>query len=135
MPADQLHVAGIHHVQITIPPGAEEAACGFYVGILGLIELAKPASFAGRGGLWLTTGNVELHIGTEDGVDRHATKAHVSFMVTNLSAWRRRLDGAGCTIFESIPMPDYDRLGTRDPFGNRLELIEHHPKRASMNQP
>ena len=135
MPADPPRVAGLHHVQITIPPGAEEAARAFYVGVLGLTEIPKPASLAGRGGLWLTTGNLELHIGTEDDVDRHSTKAHVAFAVTDLPEWRLRLAAAGCSIVESIPMPDYDRLGTRDPFGNRLELIEHHPRRASMNQP
>ena len=124
MPADLPGVTGIHHVQITIPIGSEDAARACYVGVLGLTEIPKPASLADRGGLWLTSGNVELHIGTEDGVDRLATKAHVAFRVTDLPAWRVRLDDAGYMILESIPIPGYDRLETRDPFGNRLELIE-----------
>ena len=124
MPADPPRVAGLHHVQITIPLGAEAAARAFYVGVLGLTEISKPASLAGRGGLWLAVGAIELHIGTEDGIVRHATKAHVAFAVTDLPAWRLRLEKAGCMIAASIPIPCFDRLESRDPFGNRLEFIE-----------
>lgn len=124
MPADPPIVSGIHHVQITVPVGAEDAARAFYVDLLDLTEIPKPASLTGRDGLWLRAGAIELHIGVEDGVDRAATKAHVAFAVTDLPTWRIRLDAAGCTVLESIPIPGYDRLETRDPFGNRLELIE-----------
>ena len=123
MPADPPRVAGIHHVQITIPVGEEVAARDFYAGVLGLTEVSKPDSLAGRGGLWLTTGTIELHIGVEDGVDRHATRAHIALEVTDLPTWRTRLDAAGCTILDTIAIPGFDRLETRDPFGNRLELI------------
>ena len=124
MPADPPRVAGIHHVQITVPPSAEDAARAFYVDVLGLAEILKPASLAGRGGLWLSVGDVELHIGIEDGVDWQATKAHMAFAVTDLPAWRSRLEAAGCAILDDIPIPGHDRLETRDPFGNRLELTE-----------
>jgi len=126
VPADPPRVAcaGIHHVQITIPVGSEDAARSFYVGLLGLTEISKPASLAARGGLWLTTGNIDLHVGVEDGIDRHATKAHVALAVTDLPGWRAVLQAAGSTILDSIPIPGFDRLGPRDPFGNRLELIE-----------
>jgi len=124
VPADPPRVAGLHHVQITIPLGAEAAARAFYVGVLGLTEISKPASLAGRGGLWLTAGTVELHIGSEDGVDRHATKAHVAFAVTDLPRWRLHLKAAGSSILDGVRISGHDRLETRDPFGNRLELIE-----------
>ena len=124
MPADPPPITGLHHVQITIPPGSEDVARAFYVGILGLTEIPKPTSLTDRGGLWLSVGDVELHIGIEDGVVRHATKAHVAFAVTDLPGWRLRLQAAGCTILDGIPIPGNDRLETRDPFGNRLELNE-----------
>ena len=114
----------LHHVQITIPTGAEEAARRFYCGVLGLTEIAKPASLADRGGFWVQLGAVQIHIGTEQGVDRAATKAHLAYEVTNLAAWRLRLAEAGCTILGGIPVPGYDRFETRDPFANRIELMQ-----------
>lgn len=123
VPAEPPHIVGVHHVQVTVPTGAEYEARAFYVGVLGLTEVPKPAPLAGRGGLWLRAGDTELHVGVEDGVDRAATRAHVAFAVADLPVWRARLKSAGCVILESIPIPDHDRLETRDPFGNRLELI------------
>ena len=119
-------IVRLHHAQITIPAGAEEAARRFYCGVLGLVEVAKPASLAGRGGFWVELGAIHLHIGTEDGVNRTATKAHLAYEVTDLAAWRIRLEEGGCTLLEGIPIPGYDRFEARDPFGNRIELIQRH---------
>ena len=117
-------IRGLHHAQITIPPGAEDAARGFYCGVLGLAEIAKPASLAGRGGFWLSVGTQQVHVGTEPGVDRAATRAHLAYEVTDLAWWRERLAQAGATILDAVPIPGYDRCEFRDPFGNRVELIE-----------
>lgn len=114
----------INHVQITVPPGAEDAARAFYCGVLGLPEIAKPASLAGRGGLWVAIGDQQLHIGTEAGFDRLTTKGHVAYEVEDVASWRERLIAAGLKITESIPIPGYERFETRDPFGNRIELIQ-----------
>ncbi len=119
-------ITAIHHVQITIPRGAEEAARAFYCGVLGLAEIEKPESLSGRGGFWLGVGDRSLHIGAEDGVDRTRSKAHVAHEVTDLDAFRRRLRDAGVAIIESIPIPGHDRFEIRDPFGNRVEIIQPH---------
>ena len=43
----------LHHVQLALPPGGEQACRDFYVGGLGLTEVAKPPVLAARGGLWV----------------------------------------------------------------------------------
>jgi catechol 2,3-dioxygenase-like lactoylglutathione lyase family enzyme len=114
----------IHHVQVTIPKGAEEAGRAFYCGVLGLREIDKPEPLRPRGGFWLALGDQQLHIGTEDGVARRATKAHVAYEVDNLATWRDKLAEAGIQITQSTPIDGYDRCEIRDPFGNRIELIQ-----------
>jgi catechol 2,3-dioxygenase-like lactoylglutathione lyase family enzyme len=117
-------IAGIHHTQISIPRGAEDAARRFYCEVLGLPEVEKPAALRNRGGLWLQVGDTQVHVGTEDGVDRRATKSHVAYAVTDLKAWRTRLQQEGITVQDGIPIPGYDRFEFRDPFGNRVEFIQ-----------
>ena len=119
-----MRIVGLHHAQITIPRGAEEQAREFYCGVLGLTEIEKPASLRARGGFWLQVGDREVHVGTEDGVDRHKTKAHLAYQVTDLAGWRKKLAEHGISVLESIPIPGYDRFEFRDPFGNRVEMIE-----------
>src|SRR6185312_2109197 len=43
---------GLHHAQLTMPPGEEDTARGFFVGVLGMAEIAKPPVLAARGGAW-----------------------------------------------------------------------------------
>jgi catechol 2,3-dioxygenase-like lactoylglutathione lyase family enzyme len=117
-------IVGLHHVQITIPPGEEPAARRFYCDLLGLPEVEKPQSLQARGGLWLQLPDRQLHVGVEDGVDRNRTKAHVAFEVRGLADWRRKLETAGFDLLDNAPIPGFDRFEFRDPFGNRLEMIE-----------
>lgn len=114
----------IHHVQITIPAGEEAAARAFYCDVLGLAEMDKPESLRHRGGFWLQLGDLQVHVGTETGVDRFQTKAHIAYQVDDLDGWRTRLAAAGVRIDESIVIPGYARFECRDPFGNRIELIQ-----------
>ncbi len=118
------NIRGIDHVQLTIPVGMEEAGRDFFLDTLGLTEVAKPASLQDRGGFWLMAGDMSLHIGVEDGVDRTKTKAHVAFQVEDIGGWRRKLENAGISVLDSIPIPGYVRFECRDPFGNRLEFIQ-----------
>ena len=103
-------------------PGGNRPAV--YCGVLGLIELPKPDSLVGRGGIWLSLGDRQLHIGTEEGFDRRATKAHVAYAVVDLPGWRERLAAAGIEAIEGVPIPGHRRFEFRDPFGNRVEFIE-----------
>lgn len=117
-------IKAVHHVQISIPVGGEDAAREFYCGVLGFTEIPKPDSLAGRGGFWLELDGFQLHFGTEDNIDRAKTKGHVAYLVTELDGWRQKLTSAGCTITDGIPIPNYQRFEFRDPFGNRVEFLE-----------
>ena len=117
-------IKGLHHVQLTIPKGLEEAGKRFYCDVLQLPELEKPSALAGRGGFWVQVGAHEVHIGTEDSVDRFMTKVHIAYEVIELSVWKKRLEAENIAILESIPIPGYDRFEFRDPFGNRVEMIQ-----------
>ena len=116
----------IHHAQITIPTGKEDAACAFYCGVLGLKEVPKPPSLAGRGGFWLELGDVQVHIGTENESQRPSSKAHIAYEVIDLERWRVSLKNAGITAEDDIPIPNYRRFEFRDPFGNRVEFLERN---------
>ena len=117
-------ILGIHHVQITVPKGAEPQAKAFYCDVLELAEVEKPASLKGRGGFWIKVGDRDVHIGTEDGFDRWKTKAHVAYEVTDVAAWREKLRAARIEPLDSIPIEGFDRFEARDPFGNRIEFIQ-----------
>jgi catechol 2,3-dioxygenase-like lactoylglutathione lyase family enzyme len=117
-------IIGIDHVQITVPAHAVAAARAFYCGLLGLPEVEKPEVLRGRGGFWLQVGDRQVHVGTEEGGERRATKAHIAYAVRDLPAWRQRLAAAGVEIAEGVPIPGYERFEFRDPFGNRVEFIQ-----------
>ena len=117
-------ILGLHHAQITIPKGAEGAARRFFCGELGLREIPKPDVLRVRGGFWLALGSVQVHVGTEDDVDRERTKAHLAFEVDDLAATRARIAALGLEIREGERVPGLDRFECRDPFGNRMEFVQ-----------
>lgn len=117
-------IQSVHHAQISIPVGAEDAAREFYCGVLGLNEIEKPASLAGRGGFWLGVGEFQIHFGAEDGVDRALTRSHIAYLVTGLDSWRAKLEQNGLSIKDGISIPNFRRFEFRDPFGNRVEFLE-----------
>ncbi len=117
-------IKGLHHAQISIPRGAEEAGRAFYCGVLGLPEIEKPEALKTRGGFWLQVGNRQVHVGTEDGVQRQATKAHLAYEVDDIDAWRTILQAQHIEIVEAVPIPGHKRFEFRDPFGNRVELTQ-----------
>lgn len=115
-------VVGIHHVQVAAPDGCEVAARGFYGDILGLPEIAKPSALLARGGVWFACGKQQLHVGVEDGFVP-ARKAHPAFAVDGFDDLLERLKSAGIRA-DCDDSLDVRRMFVRDPFGNRIELIE-----------
>lgn len=127
-------IEGLHHAQVTIPRGAEDRAREFYCDLLGLREVEKPEALRGRGGFWLECGAAQVHIGVEDDVDRHATKAHLAYQVDDLDDLRQRLESASVSIKESIPIPGMSRFEIRDPFGNRIEFVQLDDQKKNSRQ-
>ena len=113
----------LDHVQICIPKGKESEARKFYCEILGLKEIPKPEELINNGGLWFEICNIQLHIGVEDGVNKN-TKNHPAFEIENLSEARKYFEEKGISINEEIKIPAMKRFSFRDPFGNRIELLE-----------
>ena len=71
-------VVGLHHIQLAMPQGEEEAAEKFYGYLLGLEQISKPPELAPRGGVW----------------------------------------------FKGVQLEGFHRVYVKDPFDNRIELIE-----------
>lgn len=114
---------GLHHVQLAMPEGEEAAAEHFYQDVLGLERIEKPEQLAPRGGVWFRSGDLELHLGVEEGF-RPAVKAHPAFLVSDLDAVRERLEEGGYKVVDTVQLEGFKRFYARDPFGNRLEMIE-----------
>jgi catechol 2,3-dioxygenase-like lactoylglutathione lyase family enzyme len=125
---DGFKIAGLHHVQLAIPVGGEDAARQFWGQTLGLTELAKPAGLAGRGGCWFGGGALELHLGVEANF-APARKAHPGILVDGLADLAARLEAAGASVSWDTELSGHDRFYSTDPFGNRLEFLA--PKQGS----
>lgn len=122
----------LHHVQVSCPPGGEVAARAFYADGLGLIEVAKPPDLAGRGGCWfrayddLGQVSAEIHVGVEEPF-APASRAHPALVVDKgrLDELAARLRDRGHPVDdrERTSFPGHLRFHTRDPHGNRVEIL------------
>jgi catechol 2,3-dioxygenase-like lactoylglutathione lyase family enzyme len=116
-------VTGIDHILLAIPPGGESEGLAFYCGLLGFTELPKPDSLKGRGGVWMQAGSAVLHLGTDEAFAA-PKRAHPGFLVDDLDAVIAALRTAAVELTFDVPLPGYKRVHARDPFGNRIELME-----------
>lgn len=115
-------ITGLHHVQIAVPAGSEPALRKFYGNLLGMTEVPKPATLAGRGGVWFRSGDAEVHLGVEADF-RPARKAHPALLVADLDGVLARLAAAGHAGRPDDLLPGFRRCYVEDPCGNRLELL------------
>ena len=117
-------ILGIHHAQVTVPEDALPAARAFYCGVLGLVEIEKPIELATRAVFWVRCGDQNVHIGTDTGVDRSRSRAHLAYEVAYVDRWESYLAGQGIIIDHPIAFAGHKRLQIRDPFGNMIEFIQ-----------
>lgn len=117
----------LHHVQLSCPPGGEDAARRFWSEGLGLVEVDKPRELAARGGAWFRGAEsedaVEVHVGLEEPF-APARRAHPAFVVDNLDGLARRLHALGYPVGWDEAYPGFRRLYTADAHGNRVELLQ-----------
>ncbi len=117
-------LVGLHHVQLAMPPDEEEAAVRFYGAILGMEQIPRPELLSPAGGVWFRRGDLEVHLGVEETAFRPADKAHPAFLVQGLETLRERIEAAGYRVTDTVQIEGFQRVYVRDPFGNRVELIE-----------
>ena len=116
-------ILGIEHVQLAMPPGREDAARGFYTGLLGLPEQAKPPALAARGVCWFEGPGVKVHLGVEADF-RPALKAHPALLVDDLRGLVKALLGRNVSVTDDDEVDGRARCFVSDPFGNRIELMQ-----------
>src|SRR5687767_3186382 len=102
-----MRITRVHHVHITVPKNEEAEARRFYCDVVGMPELEKPDSLKSCGGFWVEVSGQQVHIGTEDGVDRRASKAHIAYQVSDLDRWKAKLIAEGIEIGDSVPIPGF----------------------------
>lgn len=113
----------IDHIQLAAPKGCEEEARTFFKGILGLREIEKPPLLKKKGGVWFELGSNQIHIGVEEPFSP-AKKAHPAFEVENLEALKMHLTEQRVSFKVDTELPGASRIYTKDPFGNRIEILE-----------
>lgn len=115
-----------------MPRGQEAEAHRFYAHALGLKEVEKPLSLAGRGGCWFRAFDgeavvAEIHLGVDDPFVP-AKKAHPALVCDSLDeletvAARIEHGGYQLSWAERDTFEGYIRFHARDGFGNRLEIM------------
>lgn len=125
----------LHHVQVGCPRGGEDDARRFYAEGLGMVEVSKPPSLAGRGGCWFRaytddggpTVTAEIHVGVDVPVTP-GRRAHPALLVAGLAelgATADRLESLGFDVdrAERFSFEGYERFHAVDAAGNRVEVM------------
>jgi predicted enzyme related to lactoylglutathione lyase len=111
-------------VNIVVKPGDTEQVVGFYSDVLGLRPAVKPAEGTSPGGAWFDIDDrTQMHISERADAVMH-DDMHFALVLDDFDEVLARLSAAGA---EWRPQPDLfggRRGSTRDPVGNRIELLE-----------
>ena len=114
--------ARLQHANVVIPNGSTETVAPFYETVLGLRRIPKPAALDPRGAWFDIDGYAQLHLSERDG-DRHPD-SHVGLVVDDFAATLARIADAGAPWTEQEDVFGGRRGFTRDPAGNRVEILE-----------
>lgn len=124
--------AAVRQVPSIVPGPAGWLAPLFHGQLLGLTEVEKAPSLAGRGGCWFRVFEgasvvAETHVGVESRFTP-ASKAHPGLVVESTAeleeiAARIRSAGLELSWEQRHSFEGYERFHGRDPFGNRVEVL------------
>jgi catechol 2,3-dioxygenase-like lactoylglutathione lyase family enzyme len=114
----------LHHVNIVVTPGETAQIIGFYVDVLGLTQVAKPAEGTSAGGAWFDIdARTQMHVSERADAVMH-DDMHFALVVEDFDAVLARLAATGAEWREQPELFGGRRGSTRDPLGNRIELLE-----------
>jgi catechol 2,3-dioxygenase-like lactoylglutathione lyase family enzyme len=113
----------IHHVNVVVAPGQTDSVVPFYVDVLGLRRVAKPAEGVAQSGAWFDINdNSQVHVSERPGVVH--PQSHFGLVVDDFDATLARLCESGASWEDQPPIFGGRRGFTHDPAGNRIEIIE-----------
>lgn len=112
----------LQHANVVIPPGSTADVAAFYSDVLGLRRIAKPDALDPSGAWFDVDGYAQVHLSERDG-ERHPD-SHFALVVDDLGAVLARVADAGAPWTEQEDVFGGRRGFTRDPAGNRIELLE-----------
>lgn len=113
-------IGRLDHVHITTPEELEGEVIAWYETTLGLTRISKPEGTQPRGA-WFSVGEQEVHVSRDEHNPPHLS--HFGLEVDDLQAVVATLRTAGCHIEQATDIPGRKRFYTRDPAGNRIELL------------
>ena len=121
---------GVHHIALTIPPGAETQVRAFYGGVLGMTEVDGGTAAGAAGGCRFRHGDLEFDFDVESG-NWFPRQTHPGTLVANIDALAARLAEQGIAVEWDDKFPGYRRFYARDPLGNRLQFLQPVPAGTS----
>jgi catechol 2,3-dioxygenase-like lactoylglutathione lyase family enzyme len=111
----------VDHIHIAVPPEKLEEAKDFYLNVIGLKLIERPNHLFSTIGYWFDIADVQLHVGVEPPMP--ISTRHTAFEVEDVSAALEYLTGK-VKILDEPEIPGRTRFAFRDPFGNRIELLQ-----------
>jgi catechol 2,3-dioxygenase-like lactoylglutathione lyase family enzyme len=113
----------IHHVNVVVAPGGTAAVVPFYADVLGLRQVDKPVEGVAQSGAWFDIDDrSQVHVSEREG--QVHPQSHFGLVVDDFDVVLQRLDDAGAPWDDQADIFGGRRGFTRDPAGNRVEILE-----------
>src|SRR4051794_20778247 len=113
----------IHHVNVVVPPDGTSGVVPFYAEVLGLRQVDKPTEGVAQSGAWFDIDDYsQVHVSERAG-DVHP-QSHFGLVVDDYDAVLTRLRDVGAPWEDQADIFGGRRGFTRDPAGNRIEILE-----------